>query len=105
MVQDAAGKFLFVINSGSQLTNANEQQLANCPQPPSGNFAACPSISVFSTSPGSTGATLTGNSPYWLDRIPTSLSVLTFTPPNGGTTQTLLFVTSKQDLTAAHNDN
>jgi 6-phosphogluconolactonase (cycloisomerase 2 family) len=68
---------------------------------------------VFATAPGSTTATLTGNNcassnapcPYWLSRIPTALSVLTFTPPNGGTTQTLLFVTSNKDLTATHNDN
>jgi len=121
MVQDAAGSFLFVINSGSTPTEANDY-LSKCPYAPNSppppiaptaNFDACPSISVFSTTPGSTGATLTGNDcpntsnvcPYWLSRVPTALSVLTFTPPNGGTTQTLLFVTSKQDLTANHNDN
>jgi len=112
MVRDSAGAFLFVINKGSTPSQSNNF-LADCPQAPTGNFDACPSISVFSTSPGSTGATLTGNEcagtstpcSFWLDRIPTALSVLTFTPPNGGATQTLLFVTSNKDLTSFHNDN
>ena len=112
MVRDPAGKFLFVISSGSTQTQANNY-LADCPYAPSGSFNACPSISVFATTPGSTAAALTGNNctgtttacPYRLSRIPTALSVLTFTPPNSSSTETFLFVTSKKDLTAAHNDN
>jgi len=112
MVRDAAGKFLFVINSGSTQTQANNY-LQTCPYAPSSNFDACPSISVFATTPGSTSVALTGNNctntntpcPYRLSRVPTALSVLTFTPPGSSSTETLLFVTSKQDLTSRHNDN
>ena len=112
MVRDAAGKFLFVISSGSTRTQANNY-LADCPHAPNGNFDACPSISVFSTTPGSTAVALTGNNctntdtpcPYRLSRVPTALSVLTFTPPNSSSTETLLFVTSNKDLTSAHNDS
>jgi len=111
MLRDAAGQFLFVVNEGSAPTQGNSY-LANCPQVPTRNFDACPSISVFSTKPGATGATLTGNNcpqtntpcPYRLSRIPTSLSAITYTP-SGGSAQTLLFMTSSKDLTANHNDN
>lgn len=111
MVRDAAGQFLFVINKGSVPTQGNSY-LSNCPQVPVGSLDACPSISVFSTKPGSTGATLTGNNcpgtntpcPFRLSRIPTALSVITFTPL-GGSAETLLFVASSVDLTANHNDN
>jgi hypothetical protein len=102
MTRDAAGDFLFVISPGTLPSPAD------CATAHDTN---CPSISVFMTKPGSTSATLTGNPcstgatcAYQLDRIPTALSVLTFTPA-GGSTQTLLFVTSNRDLTANHNDN
>lgn len=77
MARDAAGNFLFVI------TNQ-------------------PTILIFSTQPGST--TVTPATTTVLTRVPTALSVITFTP-SGGLTQTLLFMTSNLDLTANHNDN
>lgn len=85
MTPDAAGAFLFVITV-----------------PPSPTLQNQPTISVFSTKPGST--TVTPASTWLLTRVATALSVLTFTPP-GGSAQTLLFVTSNLDLTANHNDN
>jgi len=44
------------------------------------------------------------NSPYYLGRFPTALSVLTFTSPATNTTQEFLFVTSNNDP-ILHNDN
>lgn len=107
MVSNPTVNLLFVMNQGTNPLPAN------CPHQPSAPNDACPSISVFTTQSGSTTLTLTGNNcterngpcPYRLDRFPTALSVLTFTPPNGGTTETLLFVTSNKDLTSNHNDN
>jgi 6-phosphogluconolactonase (cycloisomerase 2 family) len=61
-----------------------------------------PAIYVFSTSSGSTTLTLTSSNV--LTRIPTSLSTMTYTP-QGGSAQTLLFVTSNQDLHQPPNDN
>jgi Lactonase, 7-bladed beta-propeller len=116
MVSDPAVNLLFVMNQGTTPSPANcpHQPTPISSQNPSGDpNDACPSISVFTTQSGSTSLALTGNNcverngpcPYRLDRFPTALSVLTFTPPNGGTTQTLLFVTSNKDLTPNHNDN
>lgn len=107
MVSDPAANLLFVMNQGTTPSPAN------CPHQPAAPNDACPSISVFTTQSGLTSLTLTGNNcverngpcPYRLNAFPTALSVLTFTPPNGGTTETLLFVTSNQDLTSNHNDN
>jgi len=118
MLSDPAVNLMFVINEGTSPSPAN------CPhqptEPTSGNPEpdpndACPSISVFATQSGQTALSLTGNNcaarnngpcPYRLDRVPTSISVLTFTPPApNNTQQTLLFMTSNKDLTAAHNDN
>ena len=107
MVSDPAANLLFVMNQGTTPSPAN------CPHQPGAPNDACPSISVFTTQSGLTSLTLTGNNcverngpcPYRLNAFPTALSVLTFTPPNGGTTQTLLFVTSNKDLTFNHNDN
>ena len=105
MTRDVAGQFIFVISPGTL--------------PPPGDCSNqpvldqnCPSIAVFSTKPGSTDVTLTGNvcpgtttpCPLFLNRIPTALAVLTFTSTSGQA-QTLLFVTSNVDLTALHNDN
>ncbi len=105
MARDAAGQFIFVISPGTLPSPTD------CSTPPIGD-QNCPSIAVYSTKPGSTDVTLTGNfcpgtttlCPVFLNRVPTALSVLTFTPP-AGQTQTLLFVTSNVDLTALHNDN
>ena len=106
MSSTAAGDMMFVISAGA----ANPQ---DCPQ--NGGYVLnsdCPAISVYSTSPGSTSATLTGNNcqalngpcPYSLSRMPTGVSVVTFSfSPNPP--QTLLFVTSNLDLTDKHNDS
>lgn len=104
MTRTAAGDLLFVISPGTLPSPADcSAQVVTDPN--------CPSIAVFSTKPGSTTVTPTGNAcatgptcPYLLNRIPTALSVLTFTPL-GGSAQTLLFVTSNKDLTSNHNDN
>jgi len=116
IVSDPAVNLLFVMNQGTNPLPANcpHQPTPISSQNPNGDpNDACPSISVFTTQPGSTTLTLTGNNctqrngpcPYRLGNFPTAMSVLTFTPPNGGTTETLLFVTSNLDLTANHNDN
>ncbi len=108
MTENAAGTLLFVLDVGPTLTPTD------CPEPSTGVYGSdCPSILVYSTTPGSTSVTLTGNDcpqtttpcPYRLNALPTALTVLTFTPPNGGATQTLLFVTSNKDLTPNDNDN
>lgn len=96
MTRDAAGAFLFVISPGV-LPSASD-----CGTPPVTD-STCPSIQVYTTSPGSTSATLASTS--LLDRIPTGLSVITFTPQGASSPVTLLFVTSSQDLTQVHNDN
>lgn len=94
--RDAAGVFMFVISVGASSPT-------DCPDPITDNFGAdCPHISVLSTKPGSTSVTAVGSLP--LSRMPTALSVITFTP-QGGSAQTLLFVTSDLDLTTNHNDN
>ncbi len=97
MTENAAGTLLFVIDQGSSLTPSD------CPNPNGSYGSDCPSILVFNATPGTT--TLTPASVYPLSRMPTALSALTFTPPNNGTTQTLLFLTSNKDLTSANNDN
>jgi hypothetical protein len=105
MTRDAAGQFLFVIDEGVY------------PQPPScpliaapanasnaGMYAGCPSISVFSMTPGKTTLTLvsqssTYQSPLYLSKIPTGLSAITFTAATlNGQTEEILFVTDNYDL-------
>jgi len=109
MTANAAGTLYFVIDIGSNPAPTDCLGTGN-------NGPDCPSILVFSASPGSTSMTLTGNNctvnstsgpcPFRLSRIPSALSVITFTPPApNNTTETLLFVTSVHDLTSAHNDN
>jgi hypothetical protein len=85
MASTAAGDLLFVITS-----------------PPAPSLDDEPQILVFSTTPGSTSATLVGGTS--LSRVPTDLSALTFAF-NGGSAQTMLFVTSNFDLTDKHNDS
>jgi len=97
MTETSDGSLLFVIDQGSSLTPTD------CPTSGGTYGSDCPSIQVFSATPGST--TLTAASVYPLNRMPTALSVLTFTPPNSSSAETLLFVTSNLDLTSAHNDN
>lgn len=96
MSATAAGDLLFVIDQGSNLS------AIDCPGNAT-NGPDCPSIHVFSTKPGSTSITPASVLP--LGRIPTALSVLTFAPATGGSTQTLLFMTSNKDLTPVNNDN
>src|ERR1017187_97511 len=95
MTRDVAGDFLFVISPGvlPSPTDCSTQTVTD---------QNCPSISVFSTKPGSTSLSLASTS--LLSRVPTALSVITFTP-TGGSAETLLFVTSNLDLTTMHNDN
>jgi 6-phosphogluconolactonase (cycloisomerase 2 family) len=77
MTEDTGGDLLFVI------TNA-------------------PAIYVFTAKSGSVGLTQASVVP--LTRMPTKISALTFTP-QGGSAETLLFMTSNKDLTPLHNDN
>ena len=106
MSSTVAGDMLFVISVGA----ATPQDCTL-----DGGYVQdsdCPAISVYSTKSGSTSVTLTGNvcqalngpCPYSLSRIPTAVSVITFSF-NGGSPQTMLFVTSNLDLTDAHNDS
>jgi hypothetical protein len=122
MVRDAAGQFLFVIDQGQfpvkttcPLVGTAANSLADAD-----NFAGCPSISVFAVTPGSTTLTFvsqssTYQSPFFIGRIPTGLSVLTFPAPGSSsgtapacgftTSEEFLYVTSNQDLSNQHNDN
>jgi hypothetical protein len=98
MTRDAAGAFLFLISVDTSVPAPTD-----CPDPNTGVFGSdCPTISVFTTSPGSTTVTPVSSLP--LSRVPTALTVITFTP-HGGSAGTLLFVTSDLDLTSNHNDN
>src|SRR5208282_1015472 len=94
MIRDTPGQFLFEIDGG--------QYVSQGPCPLNGSsdssYAGCPSISVYGMTPGSTALTLESGSPFYISRIPTALSTLTFT--SGGTAQEFLFVTGNQDLTA-----
>jgi len=117
MMRDAAGQFLFVLDTGSNPLGTT------CPLPGTldpGNpiYLGCPSIWVFSAQPGSTSLTLVSQfsgaqSPLYLGKAPTALSALTFPAPSSGTTaacgfstsEEFLYVTSNHDLTAQHNDN
>jgi hypothetical protein len=107
MTRDAAGQFLFVIDAGVG------SLATGCPQRAmSGSFPGCPSIWVFAATPGSTTLTAAPGSPFYISKIPTALSAITLTPPGsspgpcGGTSsQELLYVTSNDDLSAAHIDN
>jgi hypothetical protein len=85
MASTAAGDLLFVITS-----------------PPAPSLDDKPQILAFSTTPGSTSASLVGTAS--LSRVPTDLSVITFAF-NGASAQTMLFVTSNLDLTDNHNDS
>jgi hypothetical protein len=96
MTADAAGDMLFVLSPGI-LPSASDCSVQVVLDP------SCPSISVYSTSPGSTSITLA--STKLLNRVPTGLSVLTFTAPGGSSAETLLFMTSNKDLLSPPNDN
>jgi 6-phosphogluconolactonase (cycloisomerase 2 family) len=90
---DAAGAFMFVVSPGVLPSAVDcSNQIVSDPN--------CPVIYVFSTTPGSTSVTLASR--YFLNRVPTGLSVIA-TP--SGSAPELLFMTSNLDLTSAHSDN
>jgi lactonase family protein with 7-bladed beta-propeller len=98
MVRDAAGQFLFVIDQGSYPSPGYPTPSPtnpSCPHAPTSQTDVCPSISVFAIQ--GTTLTLASGSPFYLSKIPTSLSPITFTPP-GGAAQELLFVTNNFDI-------
>ncbi|HTR26361.1 MAG TPA: beta-propeller fold lactonase family protein [Terriglobales bacterium] len=108
MASTAAGDMMAVISTGGpNPTDCLQNGQAYDP-----NTNDCPLISIYSTNPGSTSVTLTGNEcsalsgpcPYVLSRMPTSVSILNFTFPNQPS-KTLLLVSSNHDLTSAHNDS
>lgn len=105
MVRDTAGQFLFVIDQGIYTDQAN------CPMFGSSDssYAGCPSISVFAMTPGSTTLALESGSPFYLSKIPTSLSPVTFIPGatvcGSSSSAELLFVTGNHDLLPQHVDN
>ncbi len=114
MSSTAAGDMMAVISVGAtNPQNCLVDGEAYDPNPDDpNNTLGCPLIQIYSTTPGSTSASLTGNNcaalngpcPYVLTRIPTAVSVVTFSfSPNPP--QTLLFVTSNLDLTDKHNDS
>jgi hypothetical protein len=107
MTPDAAGQFVFIIDEGTY------PQPLSCPlvaapaenSTDAGNFVGCPSISVFSVTPGKTTLTLvsqssTYQSPLFLSKIPTGLSTITFTPgsPANAPPEEVLFVSDNYDL-------
>jgi DNA-binding beta-propeller fold protein YncE len=114
MVRDAAGQFLFVIDQGSYPPPGYptpSQTNPSCPHVPTSATDVCPSISVFAIQPS---LTLESGSPFYLSKIPTALSAITFTPssPAGSPAQELLFVTNNEDICSQncifpspHNDN
>jgi hypothetical protein len=112
MVRDAAGQFLFVIDQGSSPSpgTATPPVYPTCPHAPTSATDVCPSISVFAMQAGS--LTLASGSPFYLSKIPSALSVITFTPstPAGASAKELLFVTNNHDIcmqgcNPPHNDN
>ncbi len=104
MTRDAAGKFLFVIDRGSAPDATNCQTV-----PPDFPNLQCASIAVFATNPGSTSFSPVPGSPFPVNRVPSALSVIPFTPPAGAvlpcaSTQDLLYVTYNYDP-VLQNDN
>jgi Lactonase, 7-bladed beta-propeller len=113
MVRDTTGQFLFVIDQGSfpppgyptpSPTNPS------CPHVPTSATDVCPSISVFAMK--SSSLTLASGSPFYLSKIPSALSAITYTPPGSTAPQELLFVTNNEDICSQncippspHNDN
>jgi hypothetical protein len=102
MTRDSAGQFLFVINEGVLPPQAG------CPA----SGAGCPSISVFAIQSGSSNLTLASGSPFYLSKIPSALSTVTFTPAGASAAQEFLFVTNNEDICTTncvppspHNDN
>jgi hypothetical protein len=112
MASDSMGQFLFVIGQGSFPTPGypNPSPYPSCPHVPTAENDVCPSISVFAIK-GNT-LTLANGSPFYLSKIPTGLSAVTFTPSGSNSAQELLFVSNNQDICSQncippspHNDN
>lgn len=102
MARDAAGQFLFVIDEGSYPSPGYPEPSPSnpsCPHAPTGPTDVCPSISVFAMpSTGTSGLTVAAGSPFYLSKIPTGLSAISFSPPGSSTAQELLFVTNNLDI-------
>ncbi|MGB8011726.1 MAG: beta-propeller fold lactonase family protein [Terriglobales bacterium] len=98
MTLDSAGQFLYVLDVGPS------PSATTCGVSPS---TLCASILVFTAKPGSASLSAVAGSP--LGRVPSALSVVTFTPPSGAvlpcaTTTDFLYVTYNADP-VYHNDN
>ncbi len=105
MVRDAAGAFLFVIDEGVYPPPATCPLIAAAVASANDatNFTGCPSISVFSMTPGKAilnpvSQSSTYQSPLYLSKIPSALSTITFTPNGSSTAEDVLFVTDNYDL-------
>jgi len=105
MARDAAGQFLFVLNHGSYPSPGQgdpsqgfPSPYASCPHVPTDYTDVCPSISVFTMKPGSPTLTLAPGSPFYLSKLPTGLSTVSFTAQGSNSSQELLFVTENQDI-------
>jgi Lactonase, 7-bladed beta-propeller len=99
MARDDAGKFLFVIDQGSFPYPGFPTPSATnpiCPHAPTSQIDVCPSISVFAIQ-GST-LKLASGSPFYLSKVPTGLSAVTFIPSGSSTAEELLFVSNNQDI-------
>jgi len=98
MVRDSAGQFLFVIDHGTYPSPGFpivNSPYPSCPHAPTDVNDVCPSLSVLSMTSGS--PSLVGT-PLRLSKLPTALSVISFTPPGSTTAQELLFVTNNVDI-------
>jgi Lactonase, 7-bladed beta-propeller len=111
MVRDAAGQFLFVLDTGTGAPSNCPQRATSAASLP--NASGCPAIWVYAATPGSTTLTPAPGSPFLISKTPTALSAITLTPPGGSpgpcsstaATQELLYVTSNHDLSAQNIDN
>lgn len=111
MARDEAGQFLFVIDAGSPVPPATCPARGAAVQTSTDatNFSGCPSISVFATKSGSNSLTFvsqsaTYQSPFFVSKIPSALSLLTFSSGE------FLFVSNHTDICTIgcnppHNDN
>ncbi|MGA3105484.1 MAG: beta-propeller fold lactonase family protein [Terriglobales bacterium] len=109
MARDAAGQFLFVLNHGSYPSPGQgdpsqgfPSPYASCPHVPTDYTDVCPSISVFTMKPGSPTLTLAPGSPFYLSKLPTALSTVSFAAQGSNNSQELLFVTENQDICTAN---
>ncbi len=115
MARDSAGQFLFVINQGSfpSPTTCPARGAAVNSSADATNFAGCPSISVFSMQSGSNSLTFVSQSssyqsPFFISKLPTGVSPVTYTGSAGA--QELLLVSNNLDICTSgcsplHNDD